>query len=204
VAATPSIRVNEEAGASLLAAVRACRRCEAVLPLGPRPILQCDPRARLLIVGQAPGRLAHERGRPFDDPSGERLRAWLGLDRQAFYDARRVALLPMAFCYPGKGPGGDRPPRPECAPAWRATLLASLPAIELTLLLGCHAVRHHLPGERGRRLAEVVAGWRAHAPALLPLPHPSPRNLRWFARNPFFEAELLPWLRARVSDLLRA
>jgi uracil-DNA glycosylase len=186
---------------SLLAEVRACRLCEAHLPLGPRPVLQADARARILIVGQAPGRRVHETGVPFNDPSGVRLRQWLGVDAQTFYDPRRVALLPMAFCYPGTGRSGDLPPRPECAQAWRERLLAALPQVELTLVLGQYAHAYHLP-RAGGSLTERVRAWRSHAPALVPLPHPSPRNNRWLAQNPWFGTELLPVLRRRVRAIL--
>lgn len=185
---------------ALLREVRACRRCEAVLPLGPRPVLQLHPSARLLIAGQAPGRRVHASGIPFDDASGERLRDWLGLPRETFYDARRVAILPMGFCYPGTGARGDLPPRPECAPAWRAPLLAMLPRLRLTVVLGRHAMEAHL-AQRPASVSEAVLA--DHGPGLVALPHPSPRNRAWFARHPGFEAELLPALRARVADALR-
>jgi uracil-DNA glycosylase len=187
---------------TLLQAVRACTACAPLLPAGPRPVLQAHPDARILIVGQAPGRKVHASGVPFDDASGERLRTWLGLDRDSFYDERRVAILPMGFCFPGTGASGDRPPRPECAPLWRERLLAGLPHIRLTVLLGQYALRHHLPGA-GRTLTEVVADWRAHAPAVFALPHPSPRNQAWFKRHPWFAAELLPALQAAVADSLQ-
>jgi len=170
--------------------------------LGARPVFQAGPQARLLIVGQAPGRIAHEKGRPFDDPSGDRLRNWLGVDRETFYDASRIALIPMGFCYPGTGKGGDLPPRPECAPAWRAKLLAGMPDIRMTILLGHYAVGWHLPEKRGEALSRIVAEWRADFPRLIPMPHPSPRNIRWFKAHPWFEAELIPALRARVAAVL--
>lgn len=185
----------------LLAQVRQCTLCAAELPLGPRPLLQLAPAARILIVGQAPGRRAHESGLPFNDPSGDRLRSWLGIEREVFYDARQIALLPMGLCYPGTGKSGDLPPRPECAPAWRAPLLARLARVELTLLIGQYALAAHLPGAT---LTERVAGWREHWPRTLPLPHPSPRNQAWIKRHPWFEAELLPALRRRVAEVLGA
>lgn len=185
----------------LLDEVRACTRCAASLPLGPRPVVQADPAARLLIVGQAPGRRVHETGIPFNDPSGERLRDWLGLSREIFYDARRVALVPMGFCYPGTGRSGDLPPRPECAATWRARLLAGLPGIRLTLIIGQYAQAWHLPESR-ESLTARVAAWREFWPERVPLPHPSPRNNLWLKRNPWFEAELLPVLRQRVAALL--
>ena len=185
----------------LLTQVRACTLCTAQLPLGPRPVLQMHAGARLLIVGQAPGRKVHASGVPFDDASGERLRDWLGITREQFYDARQVALLPMGFCYPGKGNAGDLPPRPECALVWRAPLLSYLSQLELTLVIGQYAMAHHLPNERGS-LTQTVQAWQKHWPSVVPLPHPSPRNNIWLRRNPWFELEVLPMLRARVADVL--
>ena len=187
----------------LLADVRACTLCAGQLPLGPRPIVQVAAQARILIAGQAPGSRVHASGIPFDDPSGERLRDWLGVDAQTFYDARRIALLPMGFCYPGTGTSGDLPPRPECAPAWRAQLLAALPGIQLTLVLGQYAQAWHLGAAAAGSLTDTVADWRRHWPAILPLPHPSPRNNLWLKRNPWFASEVLPALRERVARLLR-
>ncbi len=186
---------------TLLARVRACQLCAAQLPCGPRPVLQAHADARILIAGQAPGRKVHASGVPFDDASGERLRAWLGITRETFYDPRQVAILPMGFCYPGTGRSGDLPPRPECAPAWRQPLLNHLPHLRLTLVLGQYALAWHLPGHQGT-LTEAVRQWRSHGPALLALPHPSPRNNGWLRQNPWFEAELLPELRARVARTL--
>ena len=179
--------------------MRACRLCGADLPLGPRPVLQADPRARLLIVGQAPGRRVHETGVPFNDPSGERLRSWLGVDPAAFYDDSLVALIPMGLCYPGRSNGGDAPPRPECAPAWRPQLMAHLRQVQLTIAAGAYAHRHLL-GARGR-VTDTVAVWRSYGDTV-PIPHPSPRTMGWVARNPWFEADLLPELRARVARVL--
>ncbi len=186
---------------SLLSEVRACTICEG-LPLGPRPILQASAMARVLLVGQAPGRITHEKGRPFDDPSGERLRDWLGVDRATFYDPRRFAIIPMGFCYPGTGKGGDLPPRPECAPAWRQRLLAALEQVELTLVIGQYAHDWHLGAAKRKTLRETVAAWREFWPDRLPLPHPSPRNIRWFRQNPWFEADILPELKTRVGELI--
>lgn len=187
--------------ASLLGEIRRCRLCADRLPRGPRPVLQADARARLLIAGQAPGRRVHETGIPFDDPSGERLRSWTGLSREIFYDPARVAILSVAFCYPGTGPSGDRPPLPACARAWRRQLLARLPAVELTLALGRYAHAHHLAGGRGTGVTETVRGWRDAPADVLPLPHPSPRNNAWLRRHPWFERELLPALRDRLRRL---
>ncbi|MFT4977646.1 MAG: uracil-DNA glycosylase [Myxococcota bacterium] len=181
--------------------VARCRLCEAHLPLGPRPIVQLHPGARILIAGQAPGRRAHLAGVPFDDPSGERLRSWLGVSRETFYNPEQVAILPMGFCFPGTGKSGDLPPRPECAPAWRAPILAALSRVELTVVLGAYAQRHHLGGG-ARTVTARVRDWQASWPAVLPLPHPSPRNNIWLRRNPWFEHEVLPVLRERVSALL--
>lgn len=186
---------------SLIAAAKACRICEAHLPLGPAPLFQLRASARLLIAGQAPGRIAHRSGTPFDDASGDRLRSWLGIDRPTFYDASRVALLPMGFCYPGSSASGDLAPRPECASAWRASFLRKLAAIELTLVIGRYAMDYHLPG-RKKRVTEAVRAWRRFWPAIVPLPHPSPRNQVWFRRNPWFDRELIPALKERVAIVL--
>jgi uracil-DNA glycosylase len=183
---------------SLLVEVRACRVCAAHLPLGPRPILRADVRARVLIVGQAPGTRVHATGIPWNDPSGDRLRAWLAVDRDAFYDERRFAIIPTGFCYPGRGRSGDLPPRPECAPLWHPRLRALLPNIGLTLLVGQYAQAFYLAGRRKGTLAETVHAWREYLPQFLPLPHPSPRNTRWLSLNPWFEQEVVPELRERI------
>ena len=186
----------------LVARARACTICEAHLPLGPRPVLRARPGARLLLIGQAPGTRVHETGIPWNDPSGDRLRDWLQLDRETFYDETRIAIVPMGFCYPGRDPrGGDRPPRPECAPTWHAPIRASLPAVELTLLIGLYAQAHYLGARRRASLTETVRAWRDYQPEFLPLPHPSWRNTAWLKRNPWFEAELLPKLRARIEAM---
>ena len=188
---------------ALLAEVRACRICEAQLPHGPRPVVRGTPDARLLIVGQAPGRRVHETGIPFNDPSGDRLRDWMGIDRETFYDESRIAILPMGFCFPGTVPKkGDLPPRPECAAQWRARLLAGLPNIELTLVIGAYAQAWHLAGRTGKTLTETVQAFRDFLPRNLPLPHPSPRNRLWLKKNPWFEAEVVPEMRRRVAALL--
>jgi uracil-DNA glycosylase len=186
---------------ALLTAVRKCRVCEDQLPLGPRPVLRVGEKARILVVGQAPGVRVHTTGIPGDDPSGVRLRAWMGLDTDRFYDESEIAIIPMGYCYPGRGNGGDLPPRRECATLWLDHLLARLPRIELTLLIGLHAQRHFLGSRRKRSLTETTKAWREFGPKYLPLPHPSPRNTPWFQRNPWFEHELLPVLRERVKSL---
>lgn len=186
---------------TLLAAVRACRACEAHLPLGPRPVLSAGATARILVVGQAPGLRVHRTGVPWDDPSGDRLRAWMGVDKAAFYDASRIAIIPMGYCYPGRGTGGDMPPRHECATLWLDQLLARLPRIELTLLIGQYAQRHFLGSRRKASLAETARAWQEYTPQYLPLPHPSPRNQPWFKRHRWFERDIVPVLRARVNAL---
>lgn len=191
----------DTADSKLLAKVRACTLCDK-LPLGPRPLLQCAPEARILIAGQAPGRRTHERGKPFDDASGNRLRAWLGIDSDTFYDERRIAILPMGFCYPGTGKRGDLPPRAECAEAWREPLLAMLSSVKLTVLIGMHAQRWHLGETCGATLTDNVARWQEFWPEQIPLPHPSPRNAIWLSKHPEVEEELLPALKARVRQLL--
>ncbi|KRB08150.1 uracil-DNA glycosylase family protein [Lysobacter sp. Root690] len=186
---------------TLLDEVRACTRCEAHLPHGPRPVVQVGASARILIAGQAPGRKVHESGIPFDDASGERLRAWLGLSRELFYDAERVAILPMGFCFPGTGRAGDLPPRPECAPTWRARLMSRLNHLQLTLVVGQYAQAYHLP-DAGASLTQAVLAWRDTWPTVVALPHPSPRNNLWLKRNAWFERELVPLLRERVAQVL--
>ena len=188
---------------ALLQEVRACTLCAPALPLGPRPVLRVEPGARLLIVGQAPGTKVHETGIPWNDASGDRLRDWLQVDRDTFYDASRIAIVPMGFCYPGRDArGGDLPPRPECAPTWHPRLAPHLADVRLTLLVGQYAQRHYLGRRAGTSLTETVRAWRAAGPACLPLPHPSWRTTGWQRKNPWFDAELLPGLRARVAALV--
>ncbi|MDE2007590.1 MAG: uracil-DNA glycosylase family protein [Rhodospirillales bacterium] len=186
--------------AALLDEIRGCRVCAAVLPLGPRPVVRASTTARLLIVGQAPGTKVHATGIPWNDPSGERLRAWLGLDPATFYDASRIAIVPMGLCYPGRLPrGGDAPPRPECAKLWRARVLAQLASVRLTLLVGGYAIADAMGS--GSMTAQV-ARWRALLPGRCALPHPSWRTLAWERRNPWFAQELLPALRAEIARVL--
>ncbi len=184
----------------LLGDIRACQHC-ADLPLGPRPVLQANASARLRIVGQAPGRRVHETGVPWDDASGVRLRDWLGLTPTQFYDSAKVAIVPMGFCYPGRALSGDNPPRRECAPRWHRKLDDELRGIELTVLVGHYAIDHYL-ADRKPSLAETIRDWERHlAAGWLPLPHPSPRNQPWLARNEWFEAELVPHVQAVISGM---
>ncbi len=188
---------------ALLAEIGACRLCAETLPLGPRPVLRASTTARLLIVGQAPGTKVHASGIPWDDPSGDRLRDWLAIEREIFYDARRIAIVPMGFCYPGRHTrGGDLPPRPECAEAWQARLLPLLASVELVLLVGQYAQRWHLGRLAKPTLTETVRAWRDYAPGYLPLPHPSWRTIGWARRNPWFETEVVAELRRRVAGLI--
>lgn len=187
----------------LIKEMRGCRLCAADLPYAPNPIFQLSGAACILIAGQAPGVRAHERGVPFDDPSGERLRDWMGVSRDVFYDPQRIAILPMGFCYPGRGRSGDLPPRPECAAAWRQAVLDRLCNLQLTLVIGRYALDWHLGDQQQATLTETVRAWKGYGPALLPLPHPSPRNNLWLRKNPWFEAELLPALRSAVSRSLK-
>ncbi len=183
-------------------AVRACTLCAAHLPLGPRPVFQVHPNARILIAGQAPGTRVHDTGIPFNDPSGERLRWWLGITRGEFYDATKLAMLPMGFCYPGRGSSGDLPPRPECAAAWRKPLLATMPHITLTVAIGQYAIDWHLGNAKKSTLTQTVLNWKSYGPNLVPIPHPSPRNNIWLKKNPWFEAEVVPELQKRVRVVL--
>ncbi|MGB5261419.1 MAG: uracil-DNA glycosylase family protein [Gammaproteobacteria bacterium] len=186
---------------ALLREVHACRECEAELPLGPNPVLRAGRTARILIIGQAPGTRVHASGIPWNDPSGDRLRDWLQLDRELFYDEQTVAIIPMGFCYPGKGKSGDLPPRRECAPLWHERLLQQLPELQLRLLIGKYAQDYYL-GTQRRSLAATVQDYRAFLPHYFPLPHPSPRNIRWFRNHPWFESEVVPALRERVAGIL--
>jgi uracil-DNA glycosylase len=185
---------------ALLEEVRACQACEGALPFPPRPVLRAQSSARLLVVGQAPGTRVHETGIPWNDPSGDRLRQWLAMDREFFYDDSRVAIIPMGFCYPGKGKSGDLPPRPECARLWREQLLQCLPNIELTLLIGRYAQEYHIP-QAGKSVTEVVKQWKTLMPEYFPMPHPSPRNQLWLRRNPWFEREAVPALRSVIKEM---
>ncbi len=186
----------------LLRDVRACRVCEKHLPLGPKPVLRAHQDARILIVGQAPGTRVHATGIPWNDPSGDRLRQWLDVDRETFYDERRIAIIPMGFCYPGRGRSGDLPPRPECASLWHGPLLDQIRGLKLKLLVGQYAQAYYLGRRRKATLAATVQACREYLPEHLPLPHPSPRNILWLKRNPWFEGEVVPMLRDLVAPLL--
>ena len=189
----------------LLAEVRACRICAAHLPLGPRPVLRAKRSARILIIGQAPGTKVHDSGVPWDDRSGDRLRDWLAIDRETFYDDRQIAIIPMGFCYPGRDKnGGDNPPRPECAPEWHPKLLPALTGVTLTLLVGSYAQTHYLGKRRGRTMTETVERWQEYLPQYLPTPHPSWRTTGWVRKNPWFETEVVPVLRTHVTAALAA
>lgn len=186
----------------LLTEIRGCQICRASLPVAPRPILMAHPEARLLIAGQAPGSRAHATQSPWNDASGDTLREWLGIDHRVFYDARQVAMVPMGFCYPGRGKHGDLPPRPECAAHWHARLLAGLSGIRTTIVIGAYAQHYHLNTEKSDSVTDTVRRWRDYAPRHVPLPHPSPRNRIWLRRNSWFAAELLPALREIVARAL--
>lgn len=186
---------------ALLANIRSCSICQN-LPLGPKPLVQAGLDAKILIAGQAPGSKTHIKGRPFEDASGKRLRQWLGVTVDQFYNPDIFAVIPMGFCFPGTAKGGDLPPRPECAPQWRQPLLAQLPNLELTLVLGQYALDWHLGATKFKTMTETVCRWQKYWPTLLPLPHPSPRNNRWFKANPWFEEDVVPILQDRVTELL--
>ncbi|RXS41438.1 uracil-DNA glycosylase family protein [Idiomarina sp. 29L] len=188
---------------NLLTEVRQCTLCEPELPMGARPVVQLHPDAKVLVAGQAPGRRVHASGKPFDDPSGDRLRQWMGIDKSTFYDAEKLAIIPMGLCYPGTGKSGDLPPRPECAPAWRHKLLEQLPNLELTLAIGQYAQSWHID-EPKQTLTERVKNWKHYWPEVLPLPHPSPRNNLWLKRNPWFEDAVIPTLQKRIAELVNA
>ena len=184
----------------LVRKVKGCTLCASNLPLGPRPIFQIHPDAKVLVVGQAPGRAVHNTGIPFNDPSGDRLRDWLGVDKDDFYNPEKFAILPMGFCYPGTGKTGDLPPRKECAEKWRNQLLETIPKIEITLAIGQYAIDWHLQKKKKKNLTETVKAWREYWPEYLPMPHPSPRNNIWLKRNSWFEEEVLPELKKIIRD----
>lgn len=182
--------------------VERCTLCAAHLPEGPRPVFRLHPDARILVAGQAPGIRVHRSSIPFDDPSGDRLRDWMGVDQDVFYNPQKIAIVPMGFCYPGTSKSGDLPPRPECAERWREQMLSFLPNIQTTLVIGQYAIGWHLKGRKQKSLTETVRMWRDYWPEILPLPHPSPRNNIWLKKNPWFESDVLPILRECVRTAL--
>lgn len=185
----------------LASEVRSCRLCEKHLPHPPRPVIQIHPNARILIAGQAPGRKVQASGIPFDDASGDRLRDWMGITKDVFYDPQQVAIVPMGFCFPGTGKSGDLPPRPECAETWRERVLDQLPNIESTLVIGKYAQDYHF-NHSAKTVTELVNNWQEYWPDRIPLPHPSPRNNLWLRKNPGFESELIPRLQTQIAKIL--
>ncbi|AUW03650.1 uracil-DNA glycosylase family protein [Vibrio owensii] len=186
---------------TLLKQVRACQICADDLPLGANPVVQAEKDARILIIGQAPGTRVHKTSIPWNDPSGDRLRHWLDIDKDTFYDPNKIAIVPMGFCYPGKGNSGDLPPRKECAPAWHKKILEQLPNIELTLLIGQYSQQYYLT-DKPKTLTQTVQQWQDWEPDFIPLPHPSPRNTLWLKKNPWFESDVVPYLKKRVHSML--
>jgi uracil-DNA glycosylase len=186
----------------LLAEIAKCQLCQAHLPHGIRPVLAADAESKIVMIGQAPGRIVHETGLAWDDLSGDRLRSWLGVDKQSFYNPKHFALIPMGFCYPGKGKTGDLPPRKECAPAWHQKLWDAMQEVQLTILIGSYAQKYYLGKMRKKTLTETLKHYKDYAPNFFVLPHPSPRNNIWLKKNPWFEKELVPVLQKRVGDLL--
>ena len=187
---------------TLLKDIRACSICNEHLPLGPRPIAVAHPKAKIVIIGQAPGTKVHKTGIPWDDSSGKQLRKWLNVSDDLFYDERLIAIVPMGFCYPGKGKGGDLPPRPECAPQWHKALLHKMPKLELIILIGMYAQKYYLKEKASRTLTETVKNYKDHLPSYFTLPHPSPRNRFWLSKNPWFEKEIVPELKRQIAGLI--
>ncbi len=184
--------------------INSCTICADYLPLGPKPIFSIHPSAKISIIGQAPGRLAHESGIPWNDPSGDRLRQWLNIDKETFYDPSIFAIIPMAFCYPGKGKTGDLPPRKECAPQWHKIAWDLMPNIQLNLVIGSYAQKHYL-GKNGKKtLTANVESFEEFLPHYFPMPHPSPLNGRWLRRNQWYEKEVIPVLREKVADIINS
>ncbi len=186
---------------SLLTDIRNCMVCKEHLPLGPRPIVSAHLKSRIIIIGQAPGTKVHQTGIPWDDPSGKQLRKWLNVSDSIFYDETQIALIPMGFCYPGKGKSGDLPPRPECAPLWHKPLLDRISNVELVILIGMYAQNHYLKGNTKKNLTATVEAYKEYLPKYFPLPHPSPRNRFWLTKNPWFDKEVVPELQRMVGTI---
>ncbi len=186
----------------LLLDIKACEACKAHLPLGPRPVVSGHPDARIIIIGQAPGTKVHASGIPWDDASGKQLRKWLDITDDMFYDETKIAIVPMGFCYPGKGKSGDLPPRPECAPLWHQKILDHMPNIELIILIGQYAQKYYLAKKTKRTLTETVRAYHEYLPTYFPLPHPSPRNRFWLTKNPWFDNEVVLILQKEVKKVL--
>ncbi|MDW7691069.1 uracil-DNA glycosylase family protein [Flammeovirgaceae bacterium SG7u.111] len=185
----------------LLSEIKKCEICKAELPLGTNPVVVAHPEAKLVIIGQAPGTKVHQTGIPWNDPSGRQLRKWLGMTDELFYDKEHVAIVPMGFCYPGKGKSGDLPPRPECASLWHEPLFSQMPQLRLTLLIGQYAQAYYLQAKRKKNLTETVRNYEEYLPTFFVLPHPSPRNRFWLKNNPWFELEILPRLKQEVEAI---
>ncbi len=194
--------MTEENLDNLLRDIRKCEICKEHLPLGARPVFQVSNVAKILVVGQAPGRRVHETGIPFNDPSGDRLRNWMRIDKETFYNAQKLSIIPMGFCFPGTGKSGDLPPRKECAQNWRESLMRQLPSLELTIIIGQYAIDWHLGNSRKKTLTETVKSWQEYWPEKIVLPHPTPRNNIWLKKNPWFEDEVLPPLKERILKIL--
>ncbi|UZD23072.1 uracil-DNA glycosylase family protein [Algoriphagus halophytocola] len=187
----------------IISEARTCRYCETHLPLGPRPVFSVHPKSKILIIGQAPGTKVHQTGIPWNDPSGNELRRWMDVDQETFYNSELFGIMPMGFCYPGRGKGGDLPPRPECAPIWHEKLCSEMPDIRLTLLIGQYAQKYYLGSSRKNTLTKTVESFEEYLPQFFPLVHPSPRNRMWQRRNPWFEDAVVPALREQVNEILR-
>ncbi|MBL4651229.1 MAG: uracil-DNA glycosylase family protein [Aureispira sp.] len=187
---------------NLLKEIKACTFCKDHLDLGPNPVVAANITSKILIIGQAPGTKVHRSGIPWDDPSGVQLRKWMGINSEVFYDERIVAIVPMGFCYPGKGKTGDLPPRPECAPMWHQALLEKMPEIQLTLLIGQYAQKYYLGKRKKKNLTETVRNYEEYLPTQIPMPHPSPRNRFWLSKNPWFEPLIVPQLQRKISSVL--
>ncbi len=186
----------------LLKEIRQCRVCSGLLPLGPNPVLSGSPKSKIVVIGQAPGKMVHDTGIPWNDKSGDSLRMWMGVDKDIFYDENCFSLMPMGFCYPGRGKSGDLPPRPECAPLWHGQLLSQMKEVKLILLVGNYAQSFYLGNKARRTLTETVSHFEDYLPKYFPLPHPSPRNNIWQAKNPWFRETVLPVLREKVKDII--